>query len=161
MSEIVARSALSRSVIYLLIAQGMLPPVSPIGPRARALPECFLDAWLYSRLLARAAMSSLRDVPVLLPWSPEMLALPAPRGMRMLRLSEVIVRVRLSKSSIYRAIAEGWFPAPVPLADRARRWLEHEIEEWLQSRVVNSLREINTRLRSDLPLEPPRERSRP
>ena len=54
--------------------------------------------------------------------------------MRILRLPAVIERVGLCRAAIYKAVADGRFPAPVPLASgcRARGWLEHEITDHLK-----------------------------
>jgi prophage regulatory protein len=55
-----------------------------------------------------------------------------------LRLPVVKARTGLSRSTIYLRIAEGTFPKPVSLGDRAVGWLESEIESWLSSRVEAS-----------------------
>jgi prophage regulatory protein len=57
-----------------------------------------------------------------------------------LRLPLVKARTGLSRSTIYLRIAEGSFPKPVSLGDRAVGWLESEIESWLSSRVEASRR---------------------
>jgi prophage regulatory protein len=57
-----------------------------------------------------------------------------------LRLPVVKARTGLSRSTIYLRIAEGTFPKPVSLGDRAVGWLESEIESWLSSRVEASRR---------------------
>ena len=130
--EVCLRTSLSSSHLYELIAREMFPPFIPLGPRARGLPEHHLDAWLASRLEARAAMSSLRDTVHLLPWtSPMALAYDGPSGIWMLRLRDVERRVGLRKSHLYRAIADGKFPAPVPLSEHVRRWAAHEVDHWL------------------------------
>jgi prophage regulatory protein len=55
---------------------------------------------------------------------------------RVLRLSEVKLRVGLSRSSIYQRVQIKEFPAPIPLGDRAVGWVESEIEEWVNSRIA-------------------------
>jgi prophage regulatory protein len=55
-----------------------------------------------------------------------------------LRRKQVQARTGLSRSTIYLRIAEGSFPKPVSLGDRAVGWLESEIESWLSSRVEAS-----------------------
>ena len=52
-----------------------------------------------------------------------------------LRLIRVTNRTGLSRSSIYNFISEGKFPRPIPLGERSVGWLEHEVDEWLQSRI--------------------------
>ncbi len=54
--------------------------------------------------------------------------------MRVLRLDEVVARVGLSKSTLWRYIDEGDFPPPIKLGPRASGWIEHEIDEWIASR---------------------------
>ena len=53
---------------------------------------------------------------------------------RLIRLKEVQHRVGLSRSTIYRFMAEGTFPKPVHLGQRSVGWIEHEIDDWLRSR---------------------------
>ncbi|MDO8330302.1 MAG: AlpA family transcriptional regulator [Fluviicoccus sp.] len=42
----------------------------------------------------------------------------------------------LGRSSIYKFIAQGTFPKPVPLGERAVGWVDQEIEEWISSRIA-------------------------
>lgn len=51
-----------------------------------------------------------------------------------LRLPAVIERTALSRSSIYRLVQLGRFPAPVKLSERASAWRESDIKQWLESR---------------------------
>ena len=53
-----------------------------------------------------------------------------------IRLPEVIARTGLSRSTIYHLIANNSFPKGVPIGTHARGWLQHEIEEWIESRVA-------------------------
>lgn len=53
---------------------------------------------------------------------------------RLLTCAEVEHSVRLSRSSLYRKVREGTFPAPIQVGDRAIRWREDEIAEWIESR---------------------------
>ena len=53
---------------------------------------------------------------------------------RILRRSQVIARVGLSRATLYRLIARGVFPRPVRLSERATGWRSDEVEEWLASR---------------------------
>ncbi len=55
--------------------------------------------------------------------------------MRFLRLSEVRLRVGLSRSQIYRQIATGDFPKAYSLGARAVGWLDSEIDGWIEARV--------------------------
>ena len=54
---------------------------------------------------------------------------------QLLRLPQVKQAVGLSRSEIYRLIALGRFPRPVPLGDRARAWHSDEVSAWIQSRI--------------------------
>lgn len=47
---------------------------------------------------------------------------------------EVEARTRLSTSSIYAAMRAGTFPVPLRIGVRAVRWVESEIDDWLQNR---------------------------
>jgi prophage regulatory protein len=59
-----------------------------------------------------------------------------------LRLPQVKVRVGLSRSSIYAAIAGGRFPQSIQLGARAVGWLESEVEEWLRQQVELSRKSL-------------------
>lgn len=54
--------------------------------------------------------------------------------MKVLRLHEVLDRVGLSKSTLWRYINEGDFPSPIKLGPRATGWIEREVDEWIASR---------------------------
>jgi prophage regulatory protein len=56
-------------------------------------------------------------------------------GHTVLRLPAVKHRTGLSRSSIYKFVAEGCFPQPVRLGARSVGWLEAEIDEWLGNRM--------------------------
>ena len=56
---------------------------------------------------------------------------------RILRIEEVLDITGLSRSSLYRRINDGTFPAPLLLggdASRAVGWLESEVIAWIASR---------------------------
>lgn len=53
-----------------------------------------------------------------------------------IRLPEVRSRTGLSRSTIYAMMASGMFPKPVKLGQRAVGWVENEIGEWLNSRMM-------------------------
>ena len=54
---------------------------------------------------------------------------------QILRLRGVTAMTGLSRSSLYKYIGEGTFPAPVQLGRRSIGFYRHEIEEWLANRV--------------------------
>jgi prophage regulatory protein len=67
------------------------------------------------------------------------LPIAIPRGdpnvpTRMLPLSQVIERTGLKKTTIYALQKTGEFPHSVPLTANSVRWIEAEIEAWLQRR---------------------------
>lgn len=50
---------------------------------------------------------------------------------KILRLTEVMIRVGLSRASIARYEAAGRFPRRVKLGERAVGWLEEDINTWI------------------------------
>ena len=52
-------------------------------------------------------------------------------GDRLIKLPEVMRRVGIGKTMIYRRIKEGTFPAPYKLSPFAARWSEQEIATWI------------------------------
>lgn len=59
------------------------------------------------------------------------------RTTRLIRLREVQHRVGLGRSTIYRWMAEGRFPNPVPLGRHAVAWKEEDIDDWIGLRTRN------------------------
>lgn len=57
---------------------------------------------------------------------------------KVLRLPEVKARTGLSRSSIYLRISQSRFPKPISLGGRAVGWLESEIEDWLEEKIILS-----------------------
>jgi prophage regulatory protein len=55
--------------------------------------------------------------------------------MRIIRLKEVIDSTGLGRSTIYKYIAEGTFPKPVPLGDRCVGWVDGEVYNWILARI--------------------------
>jgi prophage regulatory protein len=56
--------------------------------------------------------------------------------MRIIRLTEVLAKTGLARSSIYRQIAEGSFPRAVSLGDRSVGWVESEVHDWVMARIA-------------------------
>lgn len=54
---------------------------------------------------------------------------------QLLRLPAVENRVGYKRSTIYRLVQAGKFPAPVPLGARAVAWPASQIELWVQERI--------------------------
>ncbi len=53
-----------------------------------------------------------------------------------LRLSTVKARTGLSRSTIYRRMAEGQFPVAVPLGGRSIGWLDADVNEWINGQLA-------------------------
>ena len=53
---------------------------------------------------------------------------------RALDRNEVCSKIGLSKSTVYRLINLGEFPAPKKYSKRSARWMESTIDLWMQSR---------------------------
>jgi prophage regulatory protein len=52
--------------------------------------------------------------------------------MKVLRLNNVVAKTGLGRARIYEQMHEGTFPRPIPLGVRARGWLEHEVDAWIE-----------------------------
>ena len=57
---------------------------------------------------------------------------------RLIRIDEVLKRTGLSRSSLYRKMKTGDFPANVALGERARGWYECEVDHWISTRPSTS-----------------------
>ena len=55
--------------------------------------------------------------------------MPAPD--RIVRLKTVLARTALSRSTIYRKIAEGTFPAQIRISVNGAGWRESDIDRWI------------------------------
>ena len=56
----------------------------------------------------------------------------------LLRMSEVIKRSGLSRSTIYRMIERGEFPRVIPLTSRSVAWSSSELDKWIDERLAGS-----------------------
>ena len=56
---------------------------------------------------------------------------------KLLRLKDVLDRVGLSKSMIYKLISQDEFPAAIKIF-QASRWSESSIEDWVQGKIKES-----------------------
>ena len=57
-----------------------------------------------------------------------------PTPARMLRIADVVRRVGLGRSTVWRMVQEKTFPAPRRLGPRAVAWIEGEIANWVLNR---------------------------
>ncbi len=61
-------------------------------------------------------------------------------GKRLLDVKQVAIKVSRSTRWIWRAVASNQFPAPVPVGTRGARWIEAEVDEW-----IDGLRDVRNR----------------
>lgn len=52
----------------------------------------------------------------------------------LLRGAEVRSKLRISKSTLYKWVADGALPAPIKLGTRASAWRASEISAWMENR---------------------------
>lgn len=62
---------------------------------------------------------------------------------RLIRLPEVKTRIGLSRSTIYNRIADKTFPAPITLSGKSVAWLESDIDDWINCKLVEAGREVS------------------
>jgi prophage regulatory protein len=53
---------------------------------------------------------------------------------KILRLPDTMSKIGLSKPSIYRLMKLGQFPQPIALGERARGWVESELDAWIDQK---------------------------
>ena len=58
LEEVIARAAISKTVIYKQIRQGTFPRPVPVGERRRAWVETEIEAWIAARIAVRDATAS-------------------------------------------------------------------------------------------------------
>ncbi|MES0056581.1 AlpA family transcriptional regulator [Mesorhizobium sp. M0078] len=58
-----------------------------------------------------------------------------PEPDRIIRLKTVLARTGLSRSTIYRKIAEGTFPAQIKISVNGAGWRESDINRWVADPV--------------------------
>lgn len=56
---------------------------------------------------------------------------PEARLSRLIRLPEVMKRVGLSRSAVYKRMADGCFPKSRSLGPKCAVWVEEEIDDWI------------------------------
>lgn len=54
---------------------------------------------------------------------------------RILRLNTVLDRTGLTRSTLYRKIANGTFPRQIKISDRCAGWRESAIDAWLMNPI--------------------------
>lgn len=64
---------------------------------------------------------------------------------RLLKMKDLLMQVPLSRSQVYKLIAEGSFPAQINLSGRAVAWRQEDVDAWIASRertIVPSLLQL-------------------
>jgi len=61
------------------------------------------------------------------------------RRSRFMRLPEVVHLKGVSRSTIYRWMAEGEFPKQIPLGGNAVSWLESDVDDWIERRLITRI----------------------
>jgi prophage regulatory protein len=64
--------------------------------------------------------------------------MPTDTGSRILRLRTVLDRTGLSRSTLYRKIERGTFPAQVRISERCIGWREADVDQWLRNPMYYS-----------------------
>jgi len=54
----------------------------------------------------------------------------------LLRRKQVEAQTGLARSTLYKLIGEGKFPAPIPLAGRTVCWDSQAVDAWIQARIA-------------------------
>ena len=62
--------------------------------------------------------------------------------MKFLRIGDLQDKVGLSRSQIYKLIADGDFPKQDKLGERISVWQESKVEEWMVSKVTQEADEV-------------------
>ena len=60
---------------------------------------------------------------------------------RILRLPDVLDLTGLARSSLYAGMAAGQFPKSIKIGQRAVGWLEADIQNWIETKVLESKHE--------------------
>lgn len=56
-------------------------------------------------------------------------------SINVMKIDAVLNKTGLSRSAMYKMIAERDFPEPIKLGARAAGWICEEVEEWIQTRI--------------------------
>ncbi len=63
---------------------------------------------------------------------------------RILRLNSVLDRTGLSRSTLYRKVEQGTFPAQIHIATRCVGWRESAIADWLRNPMFYSVEDAES-----------------
>lgn len=64
------------------------------------------------------------------------LSVPAAASGRILKTADVLRETSFSRTTLWRRIREGTFPAAIDLGHQKRGWLEREVEDWKAERAA-------------------------
>ena len=131
--EVCLRTTLSVAQIHRLQQQGRFPRYQRYAQGLIGLLEHVLDAWIWSRIVARVAMCTIGFRPALPEWRFDLNAVPAEVAIRLLRRREVLRLVGFGSTHLYRLIGAVRFPGPVSLGQRAARWVAYEVQAWVRA----------------------------
>jgi prophage regulatory protein len=56
-------------------------------------------------------------------------------GIVFLRVAAVLAQTGFKKSTLYKEIGLGTFPAPIPLSERCVGWPKHQIDAWCKAKA--------------------------
>jgi prophage regulatory protein len=56
----------------------------------------------------------------------------------MLNLKEVINRTGICRTVIYEMMQSGEFPKSIPLTKRTVRWVDSDVESWIQNKILSA-----------------------
>lgn len=56
----------------------------------------------------------------------------------LIRLPKVEAATGYKRTTIYRMVKEGTFPAPIAIGERATAWIEAEVQGWIQNLIAKS-----------------------
>ena len=59
---------------------------------------------------------------------------------RLLRLKQVVIKVGLSRSQIYKLIAKGLFPEQIKIGPKISAWPEQTIDQWISSQIEGGVK---------------------
>lgn len=55
---------------------------------------------------------------------------------RLLRLRDVLTIVGVSRAHVYNLVKQGLFPRPISLGSNCARWVESEVQAWIDASIV-------------------------
>lgn len=56
--------------------------------------------------------------------------------MKTIRLKRVVEITGLARSTIYKLISQREFPKAIPLVGRSVGWVESEVHDWIEKRIL-------------------------